>query len=919
MQRHARRKLSTSIPLIAVLGSIAAVGLALQIDGFRLHAARPFLLQQANTDSKLDDPLGDPPVYKELREAKLEAVGHVRNGRLRVDRLELELTDGDLYMLPPVGGRVTGAVFQGRGIVRCYPPDAVEHQQLKKFVEADYLEERFERLVLRFTDATGDRLREMVQTPIRSPAPGLKKANDLFDERRDELFEHQLLNPDSRVAADLIADAAGAGPSDERRYFLALVDGKKHGWFTMELEPRDLEEVGVYRYDRGHDLVDVWMGTHAVSDFDPATIGDPFAGFAIDPKSLGKKSDDIVGTDLGLPARLVHPDREGWTPQADVIAVDVDIALEDDGDTTADAALTVEALEALGVLRFQLSPFLEVTDARWRPPGDFFGPGDSASASAGPEGPAHRQPGRHETPGPPPRQPRWRGTPAPDSADPPGKPKTNDPSKPRSAAGDRLYFAQERRNRKMADDLHEPWVTVVLPRRVAAGEQFVVELAYKGKVVEKVRPTGDLILRDTLFWVPRHPETRRSRFTLTFRIPERYAIASGGDLIEERVEDDTRIIRRATREPVRSMSFNFGRFDVTDVNFDDVPPIMIYADRQHPGFAPGNREKTIQDLAGAIRTQRDYFGPFPFPSLLVTETPLYSGQAFPGFLLLSFQTFGELHTGEAELFRSHEVAHQWWGAAVDWEHYRDQWLSEGFAQYGAALYAHSGLQQEQQFRDMLTAWRHDVLGEVNIGQGLGLRHYGFRPEVIQKSDGSESGPLVAGYRLRSTKTPFDYRLLVYEKGAFILHMLRMMLMDLETGDDRRFRDLMRGFAATHMHAVASTRSFETAVSEMFGEPMDWFFDQWVYGIGVPTYRPDLKVSTATGGELPYVLRGTIVQQDVPDDFRMPVPLYLRFADRPPFATRIWVDAETVNVELPLPSKPTAVEFNYLDAVLARVR
>ena len=116
------------------------------------------------------------------------------------------------------------------------------------------------------------------------------------------------------------------------------------------------------------------------------------------------------------------------------------------------------------------------------------------------------------------------------------------------------------------------------------------------------------------------------------------------------------------------------------------------------GFAPGNREKTIEDLASSIRLYSDYFGPFPFASLLVTETPALGGQAFSGFLLLSYQTFGALHTGEAELFRAHETAHQWWGLAVDWEGYRDQWLTEGFAQYAAALYVLVGRDEEAQFR-----------------------------------------------------------------------------------------------------------------------------------------------------------------------------------------------------------------------------
>ena len=270
------------------------------------------------------------------------------------------------------------------------------------------------------------------------------------------------------------------------------------------------------------------------------------------------------------------------------------------------------------------------------------------------------------------------------------------------------------------------------------------------------------------------------------------------------------------------------------------------------------------------------------------------------------------------MFRSHEVAHQWWGARVGWETYRDQWLSEGFAQYSAALFTLSGLDDEDKFLDMLHAWRLDVLGQVNVAQGHG-QHYGFRPAVIRESDGSESGPVTVGYRLRTSDTPMDYRLLVYEKGAFILHMIRMMLMDLDTGDDSRFRALMTGFVDDHREQPATTRAFEAAVTRAFGEPMDWFFDQWVYGVDVPTYRPRLEVSPVIDRDLPYLLHGSVRREDVPDDFRMPVPIALRFDSHPPIVRRIWVDSDTVEVDIPLPAEPTTIDFNYRHGVLANVR
>ena len=156
--------------------------------------------------------------------------------------------------------------------------------------------------------------------------------------------------------------------------------------------------------------------------------------------------------------------------------------------------------------------------------------------------------------------------------------------------------------------------------------------------------------------------------------------------VDERVVENTRIAQWVSDIPVSGMSFSFGHFDITETNATAAPVITVYENKRELGFSPGNLRKTIEDLKGSIRMYEDYFGPYPFGSLIATETVAYNGQAFPGLVLLSFQAFGQLHTGEAELFRAHEVAHQWWGAAVPWESYRDQWISEGFSHYAAALY-----------------------------------------------------------------------------------------------------------------------------------------------------------------------------------------------------------------------------------------
>ena len=859
-------------------------------------AALPALALTAGARAGDENALGPPAAYEALVETPLEPAGRIDGGSLRIDRFEFELTGGDLYLLPRDDERVTVAVYLGDGVVRCYPPDGVEHQQVEKFLDEDFLEEEFDRFVFWLAGPAGRQLRALADGP---PGRHAGRANDLLADRREALLERQHENPDGRLLLDVLAPAAARPAPRRPAYFYAQVDGDDEGWFSIEIEPRAREEVSVFRLRRRdrRNFRNVWMGFHALAEFSEDVAAQAQHGFPRDPEVEGglgdEDDDDWDARDLGLPPRTLVPGREGWTPRVAVPRIDVDLALEGDGDATASAALLIEPLETLAALRIRISRVLEVTDVRWRttlPP-------DAGNVREG----------------------RLLVTAQPDSggAAPPAEPA--EPSEPAALAGEPLHYVQETHDRLLGDDFYEPWVTIALPRAVAPGERFILEIAYEGELVERLRTARGFLLRDTQYWIPMHVDNRRSLLHLTYRIPEGLQIASGMTLVQERVADGTRIAEWVADEPVRGMAFSIGHFDVTAVDEAGRLPITVYENRNETGFAPGNLRKTIEDLEGSIRVYREYFGPYPYRALSATETVTYSGQAFPGLVLLSFQAFGHLNTGVAELFRAHEVAHQWWGAAVHWEGYRDQWISEGFSHYAAALYVLTGLEDADQFQDILDAWRLDVLGEVNVGQGTGLVHFGVRPEVIRRSDGHESGPVVVGYRLNSSDTPVDYQLLVYEKGAFILHMLRMMLADLETGDDTRFRRLMRRFVRDHRRQPASTRGFEAAVTRAFGEPMAWFFDQWVYGVDVPTYRPDLRTTRLLDQPSPYVLHGTIRQEDVPDAFRMPVPIRVQFAERAPLVHRVLVDAETVDVEIPLPAEPTDVEFNYRHAVLAHVR
>ena len=76
-------------------------------------------------------------------------------------------------------------------------------------------------------------------------------------------------------------------------------------------------------------------------------------------------------------------------------------------------------------------------------------------------------------------------------------------------------------------------------------------------------------------------------------------------------------------------------------------------------LSAGKRGEVLEDLTAATELYSDYYGPPPFDHLVITETSALGGQSFAGFLMLSFDAFGGMHTGESDLFRTHELAHQW--------------------------------------------------------------------------------------------------------------------------------------------------------------------------------------------------------------------------------------------------------------------
>jgi aminopeptidase N len=148
----------------------------------------------------------------------------------------------------------------------------------------------------------------------------------------------------------------------------------------------------------------------------------------------------------------------------------------------------------------------------------------------------------------------------------------------------------------------------------------------------------------------------------------------------------------------------------------------------------------------------------------------------------------------------------------------------------------------------------------------------------------DAGPLTLGYRMSNSRTGFNLtRHLIYPKGAYVLHMIRMMLWNRQTGD-QNFKALMQDFVQTYANRSATTEDFKAMVEKHMTQEMDldgnhkmdWFFNEYVYGTALPKY--DFQSSFDTGPEGDVVLSFKLTQSGVNDNFKMLVPLYLQLAD-----------------------------------------
>ena len=461
-----------------------------------------------------------------------------------------------------------------------------------------------------------------------------------------------------------------------------------------------------------------------------------------------------------------------------------------------------------------------------------------------------------------------------------------------TASGGRpLSFIQEDKN----DDAD---FYVILPEPLAQGQKYTVTTVYEGK--EAVQNTGSgnyyPVARDN--WYPANAGGGLgdySNYHLIFRIPKGMKMAATGSLISEKQEDGHEVTEWHSDAPQPLAGFQFGRMKEQDAKLTS-PDFLVaaYANEAPPDWAQGLQGGTMGNLSTvsmmkvplsqaqyAVQLYTDYFGPLPFKRLSITQqTACNYGQSWPGLVWLPICAFYDTtvrhqlgldwaNNGYWDVVTPHEVAHQWWGQLVGFRSYRDQWMSEGFADFSASLFLEKAYGKDSQ-KMYAKFWNDERKSIVEKNQ------FGFRAVDV--------GPLTLGYRLNNSKAGFNIaRDLIYPKGAYVLQMIRMMMWSPRTGD-QDFKAMMHDFTSSYGGRSATTEDFKAMVEKHMtpdmnlggNGKMDWFFNEYVYGTALPDYQFSATFDKGANGEP--VFSYQLKQSAVSDDFLMLVPIYMELAD-----------------------------------------
>ena len=816
-------------------------------------------------------------LYARIRSVGLDPqrVYHVRGASIDRPNLHLDFDDGTLAFTEDICGHITGAFFEGEGEIRLRPPNRVERGSMALFTGMAILEEQFTSGYLRFNDDAAAVLQPFL-TPSDEGAEFIKQWNDTSR----SLAEFDAL----RLLLDFSHFLPTPGGSEPARKFPPLLHahllGRKLGGFEVFWDAASPEPLwaGQPRTKDGIQFFDIW------TSFAPGRSG----GAAAAPLA-----GDASITDFRIRASVEPPTRL----QA---STEMNVRIRSGGERT---------------LVFELSRYLKI-----------------------------------------------------DAVDADGRPV--DLIQNQALEGTELG--------RKGNDL----VALVFPAPLRPGQELKLRFSYAGDVLSEAGK-GLLYVGARGTWYPNFGLSP-AQFDMEFHYPANWTLVATGKQVSRAGNDEAEAEAETSREagaekvsrwtserPIPVAGFNLGKYvraeaktkpgnvlveaygtkgveksfpkaQAEAVEQPDFPTSLTPRSRPPlavtpPPPSPARDVQAVADRAAkAIESFSQWFGPYPYSSLALTQMPGNLSQGWPGLVFLSSFAFlspqeqADLHLDPVarELDSQvlvHETAHQWWGDLVLWKSYRDQWLAEGLANYAALLVLEQ--QNPAQFRQVLEKYRRDLLSKNKDGERL-----------------RDAGPVTLGQRLESSHFPEGYEAISYERGTWLFHMLRSMLRDsmlrdseAESGSrkgranpplnrEEPFFRALRKIRERYAGKSISTQELVAGFEEELPRPLwyenrhklDWFLEGWIEGTAIPELEAREIRFTEKAGVT--TVTGMIVQKDVPDDLVTAVPVYASTAGNAlVFLGEVLADGRETGFRLPAPSGVRRIVLDPKQTILTNLK
>ncbi len=796
-------------------------------------------------------------VYKQLRTIQgSDQSGVSENVVFSRDAATFTFVTGRITFAAPVGGRVVAAVFQGNGNFELTPPDAMTQRQIARFTQAPKLTDTFTQAVFFFTDDTFTQLQSAMKVGPGGDAASATSTISSVERRFQEDYNGWWSNR-SRGNPEIRNLAA--------RILADLSDPSSKGFFLASFKAAHAGDLILnVSWNRDTILLPFYANSDEVTllHVNPGNYTEWWAGFHL--------KDEY--------AKSPHPSHRNLLAHCRTNAIDLDVSKGNHIAATSNMDFEVNQ-GSPRLLPLSLEGVLRVSSIE-------------------------------------------------------------------DGEGKKLPFIQE--DRKLDSDL---WL--ILPAPAKPGAAYKIKVAYEedstrdSRIVDQ-QGSGLYFVGARASWFPSFGAfDDRTDFTLTVQSPKKFTMVATGNRLKSEKGKDTLDTEWKSEIPYSVVGFNYGNFVEKDQS-DPKLTVAAFAGREVPdelksvenalntaelAAGPGHGDIAGQSgiMTGGFNTAANtqyaanvsfqalklfefYFGELPFKTVSVTEQPVRGfGQSWPTLIFLPYDSLLDSTTRQSlrlqdsaearEFFNIvavHEMSHQWWGHLVGWKTYHDQWLSEGFAEFSASLYLRQFQPQKlSSFWDLKRKWL------------LSNNSEGHRPVDV--------GAIWLGGQLPSFHEPRLYQNLVYDKGAYVMEMLRAMMWDSkQKNPNAPFMNMMHEFVTTYAAKNASTEDFQRIVEKYTGQPMDWFFNEWVYGTELPRYSLKYDLQDAGGGKTKLSL--AVTQSGVSDSFIMKVPVDLVIGGQPRRLGLVNIKgANTVNGEVMLPVRPERVELDSEKSILCIIQ